>query len=131
MKLTQILLLGVLGTGLTVSGKSAYGQLDKEYQRSIEVADQCKKDYYPNAQYAIFSKDDNLRILVRNGKVYGVSMHNNGCEIEYRGDLSKTRKICQQGWGCTETQYVFESGNLVRYFKNSLWGLKRKVLIRR
>jgi len=38
MKLTQILLLGVLSTGFTVSGNSAYGQLNKEYQRRIEVA---------------------------------------------------------------------------------------------
>jgi len=131
MKLTQLLLLGVLGTGFTVSGNSAYGQLNKEYQRGIQTAEQCKKDYYPNAQY-----EGGLgRMLVRGNKVYKVNLYSNGeCVIKYQADLGKTKQDCLSGNGltaCSQSQWVIESSELIWYYKDWFGDIDRRVYTRR
>lgn len=121
MKLSEILLLGVLGAGLTVSGNSVYGQLNKEYNQQLNAQSRCINNFNaaqynelePNVKY--------VRTLVVDGKVWDII--NNGipgqCKSEFEGYIDKDYTVCSKyGWGCTVYYFTFKSGKLVKYTKD-------------
>lgn len=85
-KSSHLYLLGLLTTGLALASTNAHGQLNMEYQQQISKEQQCKLDWWPNAQYEYksISRDKERRILVKGNDVFLIS-YKGKCSSEFIG----------------------------------------------
>ena len=71
-----LILFGLLGAVLTLSGSSVHGQLLEQYQNQQNSEYACKNDYWPSAQYNSLGNrfGEKSRYLVEGNKVFNITI---------------------------------------------------------
>ena len=114
MKLSRLLLFGLMGTQLILSGDSAYSQLNVQFQRQQSKERLCELNWWPEAQYEHKQLSPKSRILVRDGNVFKISFDNR-CKSKLLGYINK-----DYNYSFNKTTYFTLSANeLIEYYKNT------------
>ena len=137
-KRSNLLLLGLLTAGFTMTSDGAYGQINREYMRQEREEHRCKFKWWPNAQYEReslpreFRKQatDNrwpnslveqellpheFRILVKDDEVYMISFKEK-CSSEFIGYINS-----DFAYSPTKiTHFSIGNEELIEYYKHPL-----------
>lgn len=113
-KSSRLFLLGFLTTALTFTSNNVYGQLNIEYLQQNSKEQQCKRDWWPNAQYEYnsISPERSSRILVTGKDVFLIS-YKVKCSSEFIGYIDSDYAYSQS----IIRHFSIEPEKLIEYYK--------------
>ena len=145
-KRSNLLLLGLLTAGFTMTSDGAYGQINREYMRQEREEHRCKFKWWPNAQYELESlprdfrkqpTDDRwpnslaeqellpneFRIFVKDDEVYKISFKEK-CNSEFIGYINSDFTYSPT----KITHFSIGNEELIEYYKHPLKTIVNKLV---
>ena len=113
MKLSRLLLFGLIGTCLTLSSDRACSQLNVQFQKQQSKKRLCELDWWPDAQYEYKQLSPESRILVKDDNVFRISFKNE-CKSEFIGYINRDYNYSPN----KTTHFTPATDELIEYYKN-------------